>query len=142
MGFNMTLDERQKEIVEAFETFDDWTEKYEYIIEMGKHLPLIGNDKKTDEYLVKGCQSQVWVDAKMNGDVMEIFADSDALITSGIIAIIIRVMNMQKPETLLNTDFYFLRETGLVEHLSMNRSNGLVAMLDKIKEYARQFANA
>ena len=137
----MTINEIQDEVIEAFGFFDEWTDKYEYLIDLNKELPLIDESKKTEEYLIKGCQSQVWVDAKMNGDVIKLTADSDALITSGIISLILKVLNNQKPEDILNADLYFLDKIGLVDHLSMNRSNGLISMIDKIREYARQFNN-
>lgn len=136
----MTLYERQKEMVDTFDMFEDWTDKYEYIIEMGKELPLIDDSKKTEEYLIRGCQSQVWLDAEMKDGVMELTADSDALITTGIIAVIIKVLNKSKPEEILDTDLFFLKDIGLAEHLSMNRSNGLIAMIEKVKEYAKEFA--
>ena len=116
--------------------FDDWMQRYEYMIELGKSLPLIDESSKTDENLIKGCQSKVWVDAKLEGDKIIFKADSDAIITKGIIAIIIRVFSNQTPKAILEADTDFIDEIGLKEHLSPTRANGLVSMIKQLKLYA------
>ena len=125
-----------EDIVEEFSMFDDWMEKYEYLIELGKTLPLIEPEKKTDDNIIKGCQSKVWLDAKFENNQITYFADSDAILTKGIIALLIRVFNQQTPEEVLNTNTDFIDEIGLKEHLSPTRANGLVSMVKKIKLYA------
>ena len=116
--------------------FDDWMQRYEYMIELGKSLPLIDESSKTDENLIKGCQSKVWVDAKLEGDKIIFKADSDAIITKGIIAILIRVFSNQTPKAILEADTDFIDEIGLKEHLSPTRANGLVSMIKQLKLYA------
>ena len=116
--------------------FDDWMQRYEYMIELGKSLPLIDKSSKTDENLIKGCQSKVWVDAKLEGDKIIFKADSDAIITKGIIAILIRVFSNQTPKAILEADTDFIDEIGLKEHLSPTRANGLVSMIKQLKLYA------
>ncbi len=129
----MTLEEKQQEIIQDFAIFDDWMEKYEYIIELGKELPIIEESKKTEDRLIIGCQSQVWLDSKMENGKMRFYADSDAIITKGIIGLLIRVLDNEKPEDIARVDLHFIREIGLQEHLSITRSNGLVSMIKKIK---------
>jgi cysteine desulfuration protein SufE len=129
----MTLEEKQIEIVEEFSVFDDWMEKYEYIIDLGKDLPKIEEGKKTSERIIEGCQSKVWLDAHYDGSVMHYTADSDAIITKGIIGLLIRVLDQEKPEDILKTDLHFINEIGLHEHLSPTRSNGLASMVKKMK---------
>lgn len=129
----MTLEEKQQEIIQDFAIFDDWMEKYEYIIELGKDLPIIDPDKKTEDRLIVGCQSQVWLDSKLENGKMHFFADSDAIITKGIIGLLIRVLDNESPEDIAKVDLHFIREIGLQEHLSITRSNGLVSMIKKIK---------
>lgn len=127
----------EEEIIEEFEIYPDWLEKYEYIIDLGKELPLIKEEYKTDENLIKGCQSRVWLHAEYNKDGRIIFtADSDAIITKGIVALMIRVLNNQKPKDILNADLDFIEKIGLKEHLSPTRSNGLVSMIKQMKMYA------
>jgi len=129
----MTLEEKQQEIIDEFAVFDDWMEKYEYIIDLGKDLPLIDPAKKTDDRLIQGCQSRVWLDATIENNVMRLTADSDAIITKGIIGLLIRVMDQENPETIAKSDLHFIQEIGLAEHLSPTRANGLASMVKKIK---------
>ena len=131
-----TIKEIQDEIVEEFAMFDDWMQRYEYIIELGKTLPLIDEQYKTDDNLIKGCQSKVWLHADINDDVITFTADSDAILTKGIIAILIRTFSNQKAEDVMNADMSFIDEIGLKEHLSPTRANGLVSMMKQIKLYA------
>ena len=129
----------QAELEEEFAMFDDWTDKYEYIIDLGKELPLIDGSEKTDDLLIKGCQSRVWLKAHMTGDKVVFKADSDAIITKGIIALMIRVLSNQTPQTILDTELDFINNIGLKEHLSPTRSNGLVSMIKQMKLYALAF---
>ncbi|MFA9211566.1 MAG: SufE family protein [Moraxellaceae bacterium] len=129
----MTIQEKQAEIVADFAIYDDWMEKYEYIIELGKDLPLIDPAKKTSDRLIEGCQSQVWLDAAIVGDKIRFTADSDAIITKGIIGLLIRVFDNETPENIAKSDVHFIQEIGLQEHLSPTRSNGLASMVKKIK---------
>ena len=129
----MNIEEKQEEIIAEFELFDDWMQKYEYIIELGKDLPLIEDHLKTEDRLIEGCQSRVWLDAKVIGNEMQFSADSDAIITKGIIGLLIRVLNNQTPESVATSDLYFISKIGLHEHLSPTRSNGLASMVQKIK---------
>lgn len=128
-----SIEEKQQSIVDEFAIYDDWMDKYEYIIELGKELPLIANNYKTEDRLIKGCQSRVWLHAKKEGDIMQFAADSDAIITKGIIALLIRVLNNEKPEVIAKSDLHFIKEIGLQEHLSPTRSNGLVSMIKQMK---------
>jgi cysteine desulfuration protein SufE len=132
----MTFQEKQQELIDDFALFDDWEGKYEYLIELGKKLPLIAPELKTEDRLVKGCQSRVW----LNGDLVEgkiIFtADSDAIITKGIISLLVNVFNGESPETVATTDMDFINKIGLKEHLSPTRSNGLVSMIKQMKTFA------
>ena len=120
----MTLDEKQQEIIDEFEIYDDWMDKYEYIIELGKELPLISEDKKTDDRLIEGCQSRVWLNTELSDGKMSFSADSDAIITKGIIGLLIRVLNHEDAKTIAKTDLRFIKEIGLQEHLSPTRANG------------------
>ncbi len=129
----MTLDERQKEIIDDFAIYDDWMDKYEYIIELGKDLPQIAEDKKTQDRLIDGCQSKVWLDYSFEDGKMKYSADSDAIITKGIIGLLIRVLNDASPEEIVKSEMYFIDEIGLREHLSPTRSNGLVSMVKRMK---------
>ena len=129
----MTLAEIQEKIIGEFDVFDDWMDKYEYIIDLGKELPIIDTAKKTDDRLIDGCQSKVWVDAVFENGVMCFSADSDAIITKGIIGLLIRVLNHQTPEAVATADLFFIQKIGLQEHLSPTRSNGLVGMVKKLK---------
>ena len=129
----------QEEIVEEFSMFDDWMQRYEYMIELGKSLPLIEPQYKTDDYIIKGCQSKVWVHADLEKNKLVFTADSDAIITKGIIAILIRVFSHQHPDAILEADTAFIDQIGLKEHLSPTRANGLVSMIKQLKMYAIAF---
>jgi cysteine desulfuration protein SufE len=135
----MTIKEIQNEIIDEFSMFDDWMQRYEYIIELGKSLPLIQEEYKTEENLIKGCQSKVWLQGEQKNDKIVFTADSDAILTKGIIAILIRAFSNQKAEDIINADTQFIDEIGLKEHLSATRANGLVSMIKNIKMYALAF---
>jgi cysteine desulfuration protein SufE len=135
----MNIKEIQEEIVDEFSMFDDWMQRYEYIIDLGKKLPLIEEEFKTDDNIIKGCQSKVWLKGAENQDKIVFTADSDAILTKGIIAILIRVFSNQKSADILNADMGFIDEIGLKEHLSPTRANGLVSMIKNIKMYALAF---
>lgn len=128
-----SINEIQDEIIEEFELFDDWMQKYEHLIEMGKNLPLIDSSLKTDDRLIKGCQSKVWLATTKNNGLIEYTADSDAVISKGVIAMLIRVLNKHTADEIINADLYFIDRIGLKEHLSPNRSNGLVSMIRQMK---------
>jgi cysteine desulfuration protein SufE len=136
----MTIKEIQDEIVDEFSMFDDWMQRYEYIIELGKTLPLIDEQYKTEDNIIKGCQSKVWVHADQNDDKIVFTADSDAILTKGIIAILIRTFSNQNPTDILDANTDFIDEIGLKEHLSPTRANGLVSMIKQIKMYALAFS--
>lgn len=129
----MTIQEKEQDIIDEFSVYDDWMDKYEYIIELGKDLPIIAEELKTDDRLIKGCQSRVWLNADLDEGKMKFSADSDAIITKGIIALLIRVLNDEKPEEIAKSELKFIKEIGLQEHLSPTRSNGLVSMVKKMK---------
>ena len=135
----MSIAEIQNEIIEEFSLFDDWMQKYEHMIELGKSLPLIDTAYKTDDHIIKGCQSKVWVHAALQDNQLIFTADSDAIITKGIIAILIRAFSNQHPKDILEADTDFIDAIGLKEHLSPTRANGLVAMIKQIKLYAIAF---
>lgn len=126
----------QEDLIEEFELFDDWMERYEHMIALGKSLPLINPSLKTDDKLIKGCQSKVWLHSEIKEGKVEFTADSDAIITKGIVAILVRVFSNQKPEDIIKADTNFIDEIGLKEHLSPTRANGLVSMLKQMKLYA------
>ena len=132
----MQIKEIQDEIVDEFSMFEDWMQRYEYIIELGKSLPLIDEQYKTEENIIKGCQSKVWIHGEESNEKIIFTADSDAILTKGIIAILIRVFSNQKPEAILEANTDFIDEIGLKEHLSPTRANGLVSMIKQIKMYA------
>ncbi|AZQ59598.1 SufE family protein [Maribacter sp. MJ134] len=132
----MNIKEIQDEIVDEFSMFEDWMQRYEYMIELGKSLPLIEDEFKTDDNIIKGCQSKVWVHATLEENKLIFTADSDAIITKGIIAILIRAFSNQKPKDIIDADTEFIDEIGLKEHLSPTRANGLVSMIKQIKLYA------
>lgn len=134
-----TIHEAQEEIVEEFSMFEDWMQRYEYMIELGKSLPLIDAQYKNDDYIIKGCQSKVWVHADLRDDKLVFTADSDAIITKGIIAILIRVFSHHHPDAILESDTDFIDKIGLKEHLSPTRANGLVSMIKQLKMYAIAF---
>ena len=129
----MTLDQKEQEISDEFAIYDDWMDKYEYIIELGKELPIIDDQKKTEDRLIDGCQSRVWLDVAVENNKMLFTADSDAIITKGIIALLIRVFNNESPKEVATADLRFIAEIGLHEHLSPTRSNGLASMIKKMK---------
>ena len=132
----MSINEAQDDIIEEFSFFEDWMDKYEHIIELGKELEGIDAAHMVEENLVKGCQSKVWLTADMQGDTLTFAADSDAIITKGLVALMIRVLSGNKPEDIMHADLYFVDRIGLKEHLSPTRSNGLVSMIKKMKLYA------
>ncbi|MCJ7467697.1 MAG: SufE family protein [Maribacter sp.] len=132
----MKIKEIQETIVDEFSMFEDWMQRYEYMIELGKSLPLIDEKYKTDDNIIKGCQSKVWVHAELEDDKLVFTADSDAIITKGIIAILVRVFSNQKPKDILEADTNFIDKIGLKEHLSPTRANGLVSMIKQLKLYA------
>jgi cysteine desulfuration protein SufE len=131
-----TITEKQQEIIEEFSLFEDWMQRYEYMIDLGKSLPLISEEHKTEDNIIKGCQSKVWVHAGLEDDRLVFTADSDAIITKGIIAILIRVFSNQPPKAIIEANSDFIDQIGLKEHLSPTRANGLVAMIKQIKMYA------
>jgi cysteine desulfuration protein SufE len=132
----MTLTEIQDQIVEEFSAFEDWMDRYNYLIELGNELPAIDPEYKTDEYLINGCQSKVWLHAEFTDGRMNFTADSDAIIVKGIVALLIRALNNQQASEIMNADLYFIDKIGLKENLSPTRSNGLVSMIKKMKMYS------
>ncbi len=131
-----SINEIQDEIIDEFSMFDDWMQRYEYMIELGKSLELIDEKYKTDDYTIKGCQSKVWVFAELKDQLIQFTADSDAIITKGIIALLLRVFSGQRPQNILDAELYFIDQIGLKEHLSPTRANGLLSMIKQIKLYA------
>ena len=136
----MTIKESQNEIIEEFSFFENWMERYEHLIELGKSLPLIDIKNKTDDNIIKGCQSKVWLKASFENELINFQADSDAIISKGIVAILLSVLNDRKPNEILNADLSFIDQIGLKEHLSPNRANGLSSMLKQIKFYALAYS--
>ena len=132
----MTIKEIQNDIIDEFSMFDNWEERYQYMIDLGKTLPLIDDQYKTDDHLIKGCQSKVWVHAEIKNGKVEFTADSDAIITKGIIAILLRVFSNQSPKDIIEANTDFIDQIGLKEHLSPTRANGLVSMIKQLKMYA------
>lgn len=132
----MTIGAIQDELIDEFSMFEDWMQRYEYMIDLGKSLPMIDENLKTEDLIIKGCQSKVWLNATLENDKIVFTADSDAIITKGIIAILIRVFSNQKPEDILSANTDFIDEIGLKEHLSPTRANGLVSMIKQLKLYA------
>lgn len=135
-NYQMTINEIQDELIDDFSYFDDWMDKYEYIIDLGKNLPLIDPTQKTDEKLISGCQSRVWLGVDHKDGKVEFTADSDAVITKGIIGLLIQVMSNQPAKDIMDSDLYFIDKIGLKEHLSPTRSNGLLSMVKQMKMYA------
>ncbi|MEY3411397.1 MAG: hypothetical protein RIQ70_83 [Bacteroidota bacterium] len=129
----MSIQEKQQEIIDEFIVFDDWMDKYEYIIDLGKELPRIDEDKKTPDRIIEGCQSRVWLDSAYVDNKLSFHADSDAIITKGIIALLIRVLNDETPENIASANLFFIDEIGLKEHLSPTRANGLLSMVNRMK---------
>lgn len=138
---NRTIEEIEDEIVEEFSIFDEWMDKYEYIIELGKNLPAMDENLKTDDRKVSGCQSQVWLNTKFENGNIVFEADSDAIITKGLVGLLVRVLSGQKPEDVVNAKLNFIDKIGMKEHLSPNRANGLVAMIKHMKDDARAINN-
>jgi cysteine desulfuration protein SufE len=135
----MSINEIQDAIVEEFSVFDDWMDRYQQLIEYGKELPPIDERKRTEQYLIQGCQSKVWLDAELRDGKVYFTADSDAIITKGIVSLLIKVLSGRTPDEILNTDLYFIDKIGLKENLSPTRSNGLVAMIKQMRMYALAF---
>ena len=135
----MTINQTQDEIIEEFSGLTDWMDRYAYIIELGGTLPPFPESEKIPANLIEGCQSRVWIAAKKEGELVHFDADSDAMIVKGIVALLLRVLNDRTPEEILDADLYFIDKIGLKEHLSPTRSNGLVAMVKQIRNYARAF---
>lgn len=132
----MTIHETELEIIEEFALFDDWMQRYEHIIDLGKSLPMINAEFKTENYIIKGCQSQVWLHATVNNNIIQFTADSDAIITKGLVALMIRVLNNQSATDVATAPLTFINKIGLTEHLSPTRANGLLAMVKQMKLYA------
>ena len=135
------MDKIQDEIIEEFSVFDDWLDKYDYLIGLSDSLPAIAPEHRTEKYLIEGCQSRVWVDARLDGGKIFYSADSDAIITRGIIALLIRVLNGRSPQEVLDTDLYFIDAIGLNANLSPTRANGLAAMVKQMRLYALAYAS-
>ena len=138
----MTIENAQKDIIDNFLFFDDWTQKYEYIIELSKDLEFMSENLKSEDNLIKGCQSKVWLHAEMVNGNINFLADSEAIITKGIISILLNVFNNRKPQEILDSDMGFIEKIGLKEHLSPNRANGLSSMYKQIKFYALAFSKS
>lgn len=132
----MSIATKEAELIDSFSIYEDWMEKYEYIIELGKDLPIIDDAHKTDENIIKGCQSTVWLHADKKDGKVVFTADADAIIAKGIIAILVDVLSNETPQDILDANLDFIKEIGLQEHLSPTRSNGLVAMVKQMKMYA------
>src|SRR4051812_19750162 len=132
----MTIKEKQDQIIEDFELFDDWMQKYEYIIQLGKDLPLIEEQYKTDDNLIRGCQSRVWLHADYKDGKLAFTADSDALITKGLVSMVVQVLSDHTPKEIADAEIYFVEKIGLQNHLSPTRSNGLLSMLKQMKMYS------
>lgn len=136
----MTINEIQDEIIEDFSALDDWMDRYALIIEMGNSLPAMNEEDKTPTNIIEGCQSRVWITAKMQDGKIQFEGESDAIIVRGIVSLLLRVLNNQSPQDIVASDLYFIKEIGLQEHLSPTRSNGLVSMLRQMKLFAATFA--
>lgn len=132
----MTINEIQDEIIAEFSIFDDWMDKYSYLIEMADTLPVIDEKLKDTNHLIDGCQSRVWIDAQLKDGVMQLTADSDAILVKGLVALLLRVFNGQKPQDIAASDLYFIDKIGMRENLSPTRANGLLSMIKQIKYYA------
>jgi len=132
----MTINEIQDSIIEEFSLFDDWLDKYNYIIELAKDLPEIADEFKTANNLINGCQSKVWLNAELENDKIRFTADSDAIITKGIISLLVKVYDNRTPQEIMDSEIYFIKEIGLEENLSPTRANGLLSMMKQIKLYA------
>jgi cysteine desulfuration protein SufE len=132
----MTINQTQDELIEDFALFDDWESKYEYIIDLGKQLPPLHGTYKTEDNIIKGCQSRVWLHAFTEGDNLFFEADSDAVIVKGLVSMLVKVLSGHKPEEIAHADLYFLERIGLHQHLAQTRSNGLASMVKQMKAYA------
>lgn len=137
----MTINELQEEIIEDFELFDDWEGKYEYIIDLGKSLPKMADEFKTDDNIIKGCQSIVWLHPFMDGDKIHFLADSEAIIVKGLVSMLLKVLSGHKADEILNADLYFIEKVGLAGHLAQTRSNGLASMVKQMKMYALAYTS-
>ena len=137
----MKITSIQNEIVEEFDIFDSWMDKYEYLIELGKSVPVINPENKIEDNIIKGCQSKVWLHAEIDNGFVKFYADSDAIITKGIVSLLIRTFSDQKPKDIIDANLDFIDKIGLRQHLSPNRANGLNNMIKKIKFYAIAFLN-
>jgi cysteine desulfuration protein SufE len=135
----MTISEIENEIQSEFSMFEDWMDKYNYLIELGKNLPLIDEQYKTDQFIITGCQSKVWLHAAYRDEKVYFTADSDAIITKGIVSLLIRVLSGHSPDSIIHSDLAFIDQIGLREHLSPTRSNGLSSMIKQMKLYAQVF---
>lgn len=135
----MSIAAKEAEIIEEFSMFEDWTEKYEYLIDLGRSLPLIDEELKTEDHLIKGCQSRVWLQASFDGEKVHYKADSDAQIPKGIVSLLVRVLSDENPLEIVETPLSFIDKIGLKEHLSPTRANGLVSMVNQMKMYALAF---
>ena len=135
----MTINELQDELIEDFELFDDWESKYEYIIDLGKRLKPLPSELKTEENIIKGCQSQVWLDAKMSDGLLHFDADSEAIIVKGLVSMLLKVLSDQTPEAVGKAELYFIERIGLSGHLAQTRSNGLASMVKQMKNYATAY---
>jgi cysteine desulfuration protein SufE len=135
----MTINEIQDSIIDDFSVFDDWMDKYNLLIDLGKELPVIDPKFKVKDFLIEGCQSKVWLHPEYNGKIITLTADSDAIITRGIVALLIKVLSMRTPEEILSADLYFIEKIGLRQNLSPTRSNGLLSMVRQIKLYAMAY---
>lgn len=135
----MSLEDKKREIVENFSMYEEWLDKYEYLIELGKSLPPFPEERKTEDRLINGCQSRVWLDVEHKDGALFFQADSDAIITKGIISLLVGVYSGEAPAAIAADDFAFVKEIGLMENLSPTRANGLASMIEKIKEYGRSF---
>lgn len=137
----MTINEIQDELIEDFAFYGDWMEKYEYIIQLGKEVPLIDEEHKQEQYIIKGCQSKVWLYPELVDGKLYFSADSDAVITKGLVSLMVKVLSGHSPKEILDTELYFIDQIGLKEHLSPTRANGLLSMVKQMKLYALALQN-
>jgi cysteine desulfuration protein SufE len=135
----MTVNEIQDQVTEEFAMFDDWLSRYDYLIDLGRTIPVINPKYKTNDYLIEGCQSKVWLHPDFDGNILSFTADSDAIITRGIVALLVRVLSGRTPDEIIAADLYFIDRIGLRQNLSPTRSNGLVSMVKQMKLYAIAF---
>lgn len=140
MKLYMSIKQIQDELIDDFAFFTDWMEKYEHIIQLGKELPLIDDAYKEEKYLIKGCQSRVWLHAELIDGKVVFTADSDAIITKGLVSLMVKVLSNHTPKEIVDADLYFIKEIGLQEHLSPTRANGFLSMVKQMKLYASAFA--